>query len=246
MIIDAHLHLTEEDVENNIIGIMEENDIYGLVAATNPVEAKWLDKLAAATENIFPTYGLHPWYCNQYSLAEMVPYLDKADCIGEIGMDIVWCDIDLKLQERVFVGQLDIAEKKQCPVILHTKGQEEKIAKIIADYTMPVLLHWYSCQDFLDMYIEIGCYFTIGPDVRTNKAVQQIVKELPLDRLLVESDGLSSLEWIGEKIVTVKDLPAFLMDSMAYVAKEKGVSFGEVKEQMAQNLTLFLSGKAGT
>lgn len=236
MVIDAHLHLTEEDVENNILQIMADNQIYGLVAATNPVESQWLRELAKGTPHVLPTYGLHPWVADRYDLAEMMPYLKSASCIGEIGMDSVWCDVDLGLQRKVFIAQMDVAEEKGCPVILHTKGQEKEVATIMDNYTMPILVHWYSCEDYLDFYMAKDCYFTVGPDVATSKAVQRVVKRVPVNRLLVESDGLSALEWVRGEKVEAGALPACLMETMIYVAKEKELSFDEVEAQMAENL----------
>lgn len=241
MLIDGHLHLSPKDIDNNIIEIMEENNLYGLVAGTNPIEWKWLYELCNRSKYILPTYGLHPWYSDKYDIEEIVPYLKGVDCIGEIGMDSIWCNIDLRKQRRVFIAQLDIAEDKNCPVILHTKGQEKEIAKIIKRYTMPILVHWYSCEDFLDEYLERNCYFTIGPDVKTNKAVQQVVKEVPLDRLLVESDGISALEWVKGRKVKTSELPACIIDTMDYVAGEKNVSFTRVKKQMIKNLGACMS-----
>lgn len=240
MIIDAHLHLSQKDAEH-LIQIMTEHQVYGLVAGTHPEEWKWLQKLASTTKYIFPTYGLHPWYADQYHISEIVPYLETATCIGEIGMDSIWCGVDLRQQRKIFIAQLDMAEEKGCPVILHTKGQEKEIAKIIADYTMPVLVHWYSIEDFLDLYLERDCYFTIGPDVKTNQAVQQVVKAAPLHRLFVETDGLSALEWMRGRSVEMDEIPTSLIETMIYIAEEKGVAFTKVKKQMAENLTNYMS-----
>lgn len=241
MLIDGHLHLTQKDIDNNILDIMAINNIYGLVVGTNPVEWRWLQEIANKNEHILPTYGLHPWYSDKYHLDELVPYLHNIILMGEIGMDSIWCDIDLKEQKKVFIAQMDLAEEKKCPVILHTKGQEKEIAEIIQDYTMPILVHWYSCEEFLDLYIKRDCYFTIGPDVRINKAVQQVVKKVPLNRIFVESDGISALEWVKGRKLEARELPINLIDTMKYISIEKGVSFIKVKEQMIKNLANYMS-----
>ena len=57
----------------------------------------------------------------------MLPLLKQASIIGEIGMDSVWCDVDLEIQKEVFEKQLQLAKEWDKPVILHTKGQEKTI-----------------------------------------------------------------------------------------------------------------------
>lgn len=240
MIIDGHLHLPAKDIENRMLDMMVDNKLYGLMAASNPAEWKHLKKLSSTCKNIIPTYGLHPWYADQYSLDEIKPYLEDLICLGEIGMDSVWCKVDLKKQYDVFLAQLEIAEEKNCPVILHTKGQEKEIANIIKNYTMPIMVHWYSCDDFLSMYLERECYFTIGPDVKSNKAVEQVVREVPISHLLVESDGLSALEWVHGRKIEVEELPSYLIETMHFIAQIKGLSFEQVKEQMVKNLNAYL------
>ena len=87
-------------------------------------------------------------------------------------------------------------------------------------------------MDYLDQYLERDCFFTIGPDVRINPAVQQVVTKAPLDRLLVETDGLAAIEWaLGRKALS-EDWPALLLDGVDYVAEIKAVSRDRVLKEM--------------
>lgn len=81
----------------------------------------------------------------------------------------------------------------------HTKGREQAIARIIRTYPNRYLVHWYSCQEHLEDYLDLDCYFSIGPDVWWNEAVAQVVKKVPRHRLLVETDGLDSVRWAFEE-----------------------------------------------
>lgn len=242
MIIDAHLHITENDEKNNILACFEKGNILGLVAGTNPEDCHRIHELAQRCNLIIPTYGLHPWYADKASFKDMEPYLTACPIIGEIGLDSVWCDVDLNDQRKIFIAQLDLAEERGCPVILHTKGQEKEIARIIADYTVPVIVHWYSSENFLDKYLERNCYFTVGPDVHINPAVQQIVREVPLDRLFVESDGISAVEWATGIAITPQELPSILEASMNFIARAKNVDPETVRAQMEENLARLLKG----
>jgi len=236
LIIDAHMHITKEDVENGIINVMAKEELYGLVSGTNPENCAFVRQLSENQSHIIPTYGLHPWYADKYKLDDMAEYLQSCTIIGEIGMDSVWCDVDPGIQRKIFQLQMDIAEKRGCPVLLHTKGQEKEIGEIIVDYSMPVIIHWYSSEYHLELYLKRDCYFTAGSDLRQNPAVQQVIREAPLNRLLVESDGIAAVEWATGKAMTPGELPSLLLDSMNYISELKGISLPIVQKEMENNL----------
>lgn len=236
MLIDAHLHITQKDVENGMLRMMDKSDYYGLTSGTNPPECARIAMLAQRQKRIIPTYGLHPWYADRYELKDMMLYLKSCSIIGEIGMDSVWCNTDLDTQRRVFLAQMDLAQERRCPVILHTKGQEKEIGEIISDYSMPIIVHWYSSSAHLDMYLEQDCYFTVGPDVLQNETVQNVIKAAPLNRLLVETDGTAAVEWAVGKTVSPEDLPKILKSSIAYIAEIKKINTGMVHKQIIRNI----------
>lgn len=151
-------------------------------------------------------------------------------------MDTIWCDVDPAIQRKIFILQMDIAQKRGCPVILHTKGQEKEIVEIIADYTMPVIVHWYSSIDYLDLYQERDCYFTVGPDFQKNPAVRQVAREVPLNRLFVETDGISAVEWAAGKVIMPQEMPSILLESMKFISGVKAVDLPTVQKEMENNL----------
>ncbi|MEN6316765.1 MAG: TatD family hydrolase [Clostridiaceae bacterium] len=236
MLIDAHMHITKKDVENGMLNILEKEDMVGLVSGTDPVNSAFVRQLSENRKHIIPTYGLHPWYADQYKPEDMADYLQSCPIIGEIGMDTVWCDVDPDIQRKIFRLQMDIAQERGCPVVLHTKGQEKEIAKIIADYTMPVIVHWYSSNEDLELYLRRDCYFTVGPDFRKNPAILQVIREVPLNRLFVESDGISAVEWAAGKAIMPGELPSLLLDGMKFISSLKTVELSTVQKEMENNL----------
>ncbi|MDD4564526.1 MAG: TatD family hydrolase [Eubacteriales bacterium] len=239
MLIDAHLHITQRDVEDGILNIMDEMDYYGLTAGTNPPDCAWIASLAQRQKHIIPTFGLHPWYADQYELKDMMIYLQSCSIIGEIGMDSVWCYTDLDTQRKVFLAQMDIAQERGCPVILHTKGQEKEIGEIISDYSIPIIIHWYSSQKYLDLYLKRDCYFTVGPDVLKNKAVQHVVKDVALNRLFVETDGTNAIEWAIGRAVSPRKLPEILLRSIDCISNLKGIDADIVQKEIRKNIKVF-------
>lgn len=190
---DAHTHLgTRAEMEER-----KENGILSLLCASRPEEAEIL--FTYEENHIIPTCGVHPWYAGTDSLGDMIKWMERCPVVGEIGMDSVWCRIPLKVQEEVFRQQLRLACQWNKPVILHTKGQEKEIAAIIREYPNRYLIHWYSCEYGLEEYLAMDCYFSIGPDVKWNPAVRRVAEKVPLNRLLIETDGLESVRWACEE-----------------------------------------------
>ena len=138
-LIDAHTHLGIDSERSE----RQKKQILSLVCASTPPEAEAL--LKTAKPYLLPTAGLHPWQAASYFVNDMLPYLTACPVIGEIGMDSVWCDVPLDRQEEVFRAQLAIACQMKKPVILHTKGEEDRIASILPEYPNTYLVHWYSC-----------------------------------------------------------------------------------------------------
>lgn len=222
---DAHTHIGSEQE----LSMRCDSKILSLVCASEPSEAEML--LSRPHSCIIPTAGIHPWHAGDLSLDEMVKWLSAFPVIGEIGMDSVWCNTPLPIQRKIFCSQLELAAQQKKPVILHTKGQEKEIASIIREYPGRYLVHWYSCSDYLEKYLDLDCYFSIGPDVWWNPAVRAVAKKAPLNRILIETDGMSAVKWAYEEApdmpdsVRIPETPAdSLYETLLTIAKIRHLS----------------------
>lgn len=223
--IDAHIHLDKRvlDYHNIIkvynIGSLEEYSFY---------QRQFNGELYSI--------GVHPWDSNKKNLwSELKKFSKKASYIGEIGMDNVWCNINEGIQESVFREQLFYASKHNKSVILHTKGKEEHIANIISEYKNIYIVHWFTDDNSIQSYIDLDCYFTIGPAVLIDDTIKQILPYIPLNRVLVESDGLKALEWLFKKKLSKKCYYKLLSDTYEYLAMYYKCELEEFKEQVITN-----------
>ena len=236
-IYDAHAHLGTEEERR----WRREQEIVTMICAGSLSEAEVLEHLGDS--HIVKAYGLHPWNAEDSALDSMLPFLEQADIIGEIGMDSVWCQVPVKSQRRVLERQLELASAMKKPVVLHVKGMEKEVAGLIRKYPGTYLVHWYSGKEGLEAYLEQGCYATVGPDAAVNEAVRRVIEKTPLSRLMVETDGLGAVQWALGGSIRLQDLRSVLEKSLAYLAEIKGISFREAHEWTGKNFRRFAAGE---
>lgn len=186
--------------------------------------------------------GIHPWKADVTPWNEMQPILREVPVIGEIGLDSEWCSVALDVQLTVFRRQLELAMELQKPVILHTKGMEREILETVRQYPNRYLVHWYACGEHLREYISLGCWFTVGPDVRMDQDVEQLARTVPLEKLLIESDGVEGVAWGQNCSLTAAEYLLAMQRHLETVAALRGVDAEALLRQMQRNLDVFLYG----
>ena len=233
IICDGHAHLgTPQEREYR-----REQGIVTMICAEDAAQAGELSAMDG--DWIVKACGLHPWKADLQALRDMEPWLSRTKIIGEIGLDSVWCQVDMDVQREVFERQLEIASERGKPVVLHVKGMEREAAERIRRHPGRYLVHWYSDLEWLDLYLEQDCYFSVGPDVAVNPAVQQVARRADLSRLLVETDGFGAVRWALGEDFPLDGLRGVLERSLDWIADEKGVDRGKVREIAEDNFRRF-------
>ena len=189
-------------------------------------------------DDLYYSMGIHPFdadIVDQQFGSSYEDLIKDANLIGEIGMDACWCDTPFEDQERAFVMSLDLAKKYNKPIILHTKMMEARIYEILKDYDLDMVIHWYSCDKYVREFIDLGCHFTVGPAIFVDENVRNMVKLLPLDRILVETDGVEALEWLFKKKFDPGNLRNILEAVINELADIKHVSFDVMSDYLLAN-----------
>lgn len=238
MYIDAHTHLDfyNKNIDKAIDDI-NKNKILTL-ANSMDIESYNLNKsYLGKSKYIKVLFGIHPWKAQEFKddLNMLVPYIEESELIGEIGLDYLWVEDKgtFKRQKEVFYFILDEAIKRNKFVTLHTKDAEEEIynALKIRNYNRAII-HWYSGNiEILDRFIELGCYFTISVDVGYSRLAEEILKKIPLDKLLLETDGPTALEWVNG----VYGYPSEIKRVYEIVAKYKNIELDKFKNIIKGN-----------
>ena len=212
---DVHVHLqdkrfgeTWEDVERYLERAREQGVVKFVCDGTSPADWKRTAEIAQRFENVFPSFGVHPWNVGKIS-GDWTPILrDLLDnfvakdgetraALGEVGLDFIVrdCDEDAKkAQEDVLRAQLQLANDLAIPTTLHSVRANERLLKIMAEYPkVPVwLLHgWTATQEEVDRALELGAFFSFSRRSVDEKAkrARATILSVPRDRILLESDG---------------------------------------------------------
>lgn len=141
--------------------------------------------------------GFHPWNLELFNENELLVTLDTFPHlgVGEIGLDGLKKDVPYEKQFAAFSAQLRVAAKFKRPVVLHgTKcwGKVVNACKVVAESVPAFLFHGFSrSEGLLPDIFDMNGFISVGPALLNDHAVNYrgMVKKIPLDRILVESDA---------------------------------------------------------
>eukprot|EP00743_Colponemidia_sp_Colp-15_P004186 GILK01004516.1.p1 GENE.GILK01004516.1~~GILK01004516.1.p1 ORF type:complete len:331 (+),score=21.51 GILK01004516.1:72-1064(+) len=152
-------------------------------------------------ESLFFSYGVHPSYADKYTptveqeLSQLMS-LEKTVAWGECGLDYFrHTRIDKAIQRSAFIAQMKMAVSHNKPIVLHLRDAESDALQLMQDHlppTHPIHTHCFtSTPDFASSLLSAFANLYIGFTgvITFAKNLQEVVKVVPIDRLLLETDG---------------------------------------------------------
>ncbi|MDV7338590.1 TatD family hydrolase [Terasakiella sp. A23] len=259
MLVDSHCHLDFPDFAEDFDEVLARADEAGvktmMTICTYVTKFDQVHDIAKAHDNIYCTIGIHPHNADsepEVSVEDLTgpAASDKVIGFGETGLDYFYEHSPREIQQKQFRTHIEAARKLDLPVIIHTRDAEEDTLRIIEEEMAAApfkgLIHCFSASKaFADRMVELGLYISISGIITFKKAeeLREAIKDVPLDRLLVETDApyLSPIPKRGKR-----NEPAFTAYTSAKVAEVKGVSEEEMATQTTDNFfTLFSKAKRG-
>jgi TatD DNase family protein len=251
-LIDAHIHFSDPEYTQHIDElVIEAKDSSVAALVSNSMDLKSsIENLKIAekyTNLIYPALGIHPWNVNilqENELEEVVKLIREnaerqmVTAIGEIGLDYKY-QATWNKQLAVFDRMLNLAEKLDLPVIIHSRGTTEKIVEMLPSYNLTrVLLHWFSHpMSALYKAIEHGYFITEGPPVAYSNGIREVVKRTPVTNLLTETDG--PVTYRKPPYDGRMTSPSFIRTVVEAIAEVKNMTVVDVAEQIAKNFETF-------
>lgn len=191
--VDSHCHL---DTYASILPVLRNAEAAGtvVVAMTElPSHQQRLETLAGNRPALRVAVGMHPLSARRITSMEehiFLRLLRQARYVGEIGLDYTVGKEERSRQQQVFDFALRHAAQNKI-LSIHSRRAEADVIAALADANASApILHWYSGPlKHIGKALDVGCYFSINPSMVRSKRGQTLLRELPADRVLTETDG---------------------------------------------------------
>jgi TatD DNase family protein len=254
MLVDTHAHLDFSKFDADRPAVIERARTAGVAAIVNVgtdlQSSQRAVSLAEEYEALYAAVGMHPHDAKRLdgaALAGLRELAQKAKvvAIGEIGLDYYRNLSPPEVQRRAFQAQLAWAARLGKPVIIHDRDAHEDIMKALSEWAEELdsstlagrlgVLHTFSGNlSMAQKAINLGFYISISGPVTYRNAGQlpDIVRALPLNRLLVETDCpfLAPEPHRGKR-----NEPAFARLVAERIAELKGITFEELAQATTAN-----------
>ena len=233
MLVDSHCHLDFPDFAAERQAVIARAKAAGvgtvLTIGTRLDQFDAVRAVADSDEAIWCSVGAHPHEAADHAelLPEQLARLaehPKVVGIGETGLDFHYDLSQRDIQERVFRAHIAASCATGLPLIVHAREADSEIARILKEEDPPPgVLHCFSSgRGLAEVALALGFYLSISGIVTFKNAedLRAIVRDLPLDRLLVETDSpyLAPAPYRGKR-----NEPAFVAATAAAVAALKGI-----------------------
>jgi len=252
-IIETHFHLDylKNCPADEIIFHSHQMGVKKLITiAVEPGNLDRVIQLSQSYEQVYCTQGIHPHEASHWNseikdqIISNLKAHKKVVAIGETGLDYYYNKSPPQQQIEVFKQQLQLAVDFDLPVVIHTRDAEEDTAKILFQYSdklkkKGVLHSFTSHADLAAKALDLGFYLGFNGIITFKNAenVRQVVKECPLERMLVETDApfLSPTPFRGRE-----NAPYLLPFVIQKIAEIKEIDCLTVLQAVYQNsLSLF-------
>lgn len=255
-LVDAHIHLSDDDYSGCVDEIVQEAKALSVVTlVSNSMDLKTsigsLELAERFPSMVYAAVGIHPWTVNDLTddqFQETMDFISKKAkskglvAIGEIGLDFKYMNI-WDRQLKVFDSMLHLAEKLVLPVIIHSRGTTAQIVDMLPSYSVKkVLLHWFSNPiSALTKAVDHGFYISEGAPVVFSNGIRDVVKKVPMENLLTETDG--PVRFFRPPFQGKRTTSAFIPTIVKAIAEVRKMDPESVAEHVRENFEGFFGIK---
>jgi TatD DNase family protein len=240
MLVDSHCHLDFPDFDADreaVFARAREAGIGTIVTISTRVRRyPGLKALVESHDRLYCSIGTHP-----HNAAEEpdVTADELVVAIGEAGLDYHYDHAPREAQREGFLRHIEAARRTQLPLVIHAREADADIGAILEGETgrgpFPAILHCFSSgRDLALLGVKLGLTVSFSGILafKNSEALRAIAAEVPLDRLLVETDApyLAPPPHRGRR-----NEPAFVVETAKVLAAAKGISYEALAAATTEN-----------
>lgn len=243
-LVDTHCHLADAafdpDRQEAVARAVEAGVEHVVVIGESREASERALALAAAEPRLSATAGVHPHTAGEWTAATaewLAAALrdERVVAAGETGLDYHYDHSPRERQREAFEAQLELAAQAGKPAVVHAREADDDVAAVLRNHprAVAVLHSWSSGDTLLDAGLALGHYFGLSGMVTFRTwGRDEVVRRLPLDRLLIETDApyLAPVPHRGRR-----NEPAWVLEVARRVAEVRGMPVEEVARITTEN-----------
>ena len=241
----AHLYLCKQPLDELLDQARQNNVCYMVNVALGIASTQTSWEMSRQYPQLIPTAGIHPCEVKELSrISELEALLTQHSfrAIGEIGLDYYHTADTREEQIRMFCHQLELARQHNLPVIIHNRESDTDMRAILKDFSdVTKVIHCFSSgQDFIEDVANENTYFSFTGTITYSQksATLDALKDLPLDRIMIETDSpyLTPTRHKG-----AENQPAFVREMADRIAEIKSLPIETVIEATTRTACQFFN-----
>ena len=254
---DSHSHYNDEKFDEDreqIIKDTYKSGVTKFVCAGYDVQSsKKAIEISKKYEFIYSICGISPNDIPQSEeelwktideISKIVQQNKKIVAIGEIGLDYYWNKENKELQKKAFIKQIELANKLELPIVIHSRDASVDTIDIIKNNIVNKRGIFHCCQlnqEMVKQAINLGYYISFAGPItfKNSKNAKEVVDLVPMDKILIETDSpyLSpepnrgkrndsrNVKYVAEKIAEFKNMS---LEEVARITYENAMRIFEI------------------
>lgn len=248
-LIDIHCHLDFPDFDKDRQEVIKKalnEKTWMITVGTSMEGSEKAVQIAGEHEGVWACVGVHPEDANKKIDIDALRELagnPKAVAIGECGLDYFRCGTSdvpqiQENQKELFEKQIKLAIELNKPLMIHCRDAHNDVLEILKNYKNPETgfrgdVHCFTgTLEEARKYVELGFFISFTGIITFTKQYDEIIKELPLDKIMIETDAplIAPVPHRGKR-----NEPVYVKEVAKRIAEIKGISFEEVAKQTTKS-----------
>lgn len=195
VMLDTHCHIDEYPDPHAEVRALDGTAVAAVAVTSTPRAFEALRRQFSSERRIRIALGVHPMRAamlNEVDWSIFERHVIKTTYIGEVGLDFSpEGRATGEAQERAFERVLRAVADRRQLLTIHSRGAERRVVDLLNESGAgPALFHWYSGPlRVLDSVLDAGHYCSFNPAMVRSKKGQEIIRRVPRNRALAETDG---------------------------------------------------------